>query len=80
MNKVMFVTETLLRLTKVRNSNFYSKLLEELTRQERVMVYQACMSNPKLAKHAMKVQKTFFNGAKGGFEENLGGNGAMSRR
>jgi len=80
MNKVRFVLETLLRLEQVRNSSFYLKLLEEVTRQERVKVYQACMSNPNLAKHATKVQKTFFDGAKGGFEDNLGGNGAMSRR
>jgi hypothetical protein len=45
-----------------------------------IKVYQACMSNPNLAKHATKVQKTFIDGAKGGFEDNLGGNGAMSIR
>jgi hypothetical protein len=35
MNKVRFVLETLLRLEQVRNSSFYSKLLEEVTSQAR---------------------------------------------
>jgi hypothetical protein len=77
MDKVQIVLGGLSTLTKVQSKSFYVKLLDKLNKRERIAVYQACMNSSILAKHASKVQGTYFEGSKGGFEQNLGGNGAM---
>jgi hypothetical protein len=80
MNKIETVLNILTNLNHCQNNAFYSNVLDMLNRQERVLIFQTCMCNPRLVKHASKVQNTFFKGAKGGFEANMGGNGAMDRK
>lgn len=80
MDEVQEVLNQLSKLKTAQGNNYYLKLVNRLNKQERISVFHTCMESNSLAKHAFKIQGTFFEGAKGGFEENIGGNGSMSRK
>ncbi|MEZ9835366.1 hypothetical protein AB4341_17750 [Vibrio breoganii] len=55
----------------------YKQLVGGLSNDLRIQAYKICMQDSSLAHHATGIQRTYFKGMSGGFEENIGGNGAM---
>lgn len=71
---------SVLKKSPPEGRGFYRELLKGLTAKQKKKLFQISMEDKELACHAMKIQSTYFDGAKGGFHENIGGNGAMDRR
>jgi hypothetical protein len=77
--KIKKITKILVEKKPItKSTKYYCNLLKSFTKEEKIELYHICMEDKTLAQYAMRIQSTFFEGAKGGFEENIGGNGSMN--